>query len=94
MLARCVTCHRLHSSTEKLMMADLPSDRVMPDYPPFTRVGVDYFGPFMGKRGRSLVKKYGVIVICLAICAVHIEVASSMDTDSCLNAIRQFVARR
>ncbi len=48
----------------------------------------------MGKRGRSLVKKYGVIFICLAIRAVHIEVASSLDTDSCLNAIRQFVARR
>ncbi len=63
------------------MMADLPSDRVMPDYPPFTRVGVDYFGPFMGKRGRSLVKKYGVIFICLAIRAVHIEVASSLDTS-------------
>lgn len=94
MLARCVTCRRLHSSTGKQMMADLPSDRVMPDDPPFTRVGVDYFGPFMVKRGRSLVKKYGVIFTCLAIRAVHIEVASSLDTDSCLNAIRRFVARR
>lgn len=75
-------------------MADLPSDRVLPDDPPFTRVGVDYFGPFMAKRGRSLVKKYGVIFTCLAIRAVHIEVASSLDTDSCLNAIRRFVARR
>ncbi|GAA6083698.1 uncharacterized protein LOC109200008, partial [Tachysurus ichikawai] len=27
-------------------MADLPSDRVTPNEPPFTRVGVDYFGPF------------------------------------------------
>ncbi len=94
LLARCVTCRRLHSSTGKQMMADLPSDRVTPDDPPFTRVGVDYFGPFMVKRGRSLVKKYGVIFTCLAIRAVHIEVASSLDTDSCLNAIRRFVARR
>ncbi len=48
----------------------------------------------MVKRGRSLVKKYGVIFTYLAIRAVHIEVASSLDTDSCLNAKRLFVARR
>ncbi len=60
-------------------MADLPSDRVMPDDPPFTRVGGDYFGPFMVKCGRSLVNKYVVIFTCLAIRAVHIEVASSLD---------------
>lgn len=75
-------------------MADLPSDSVLPNDPPFTRVGVDYFEPFMVKRGRTLVKKYGVLFNCLAIRAVHIEVASSLDTDSCLNAIRRFVARR
>lgn len=94
MLAKCVICHRLHSSTGKQIMADLPSDKVLPDDPPFTKVGVDYFGPFLVKRGRSLVKKYGVIFTCLAIRAVHIEVASLLDTDSCLNAIRRFVARR
>ncbi len=75
-------------------MADIPSDRVMPDNPPFTRVCVDYFGQFMVKRGRSFVKKYGVIFTGLATHAVHIEVGSLLDTDSCLNAKRQFVARR
>ena len=37
-------------------MADLPEHRVTPDKPPFTYVGVDYFGPFLVKRARSLVK--------------------------------------
>ena len=27
-------------------MADLPGDRLVPDKPPFTTVGVDCFGPF------------------------------------------------
>lgn len=75
-------------------MADLPTCTVLPDDPPFTRVGVDYFGPFFVKRGRLHVKRYGVIFTCLAIRAVHLEVISSLDTDACLNAIRRFIARR
>ena len=93
-LSRCVTCKRLHGTAGKQLMADLPKCRVLPDDPPFTRVGVDYFGPFLVKRGRRQVKRYGVIFTCLAMRAVHLEVASSLDTDACLNAIRRFVARR
>lgn len=62
-------------------MADLPLDRVSPDEPPFTYVEVDYFGPFGVKRGRTIVKRYGVIFTCLAIRAIHIEMASSLETD-------------
>lgn len=76
------------------LIADLSTCRVLPDDPPFTRVGVDYFGPFLGKRGRVQVKRYGVIFTCLAIRAVHLEVTSSLDTDACLIVIRRFIARR
>jgi len=75
-------------------MADLPRDRLVPNEPPFTRVGVDYFGPIEVKRGRSMVKRYGVVFTCLAIRAIHLEVAHSLDTDSCINAFRRFIARR
>lgn len=93
-LSRCISCKKLHGTAGKQLMADLPRCRVLPDSPPFTRVGVDYFGPFLVKRGRGQVKRYGVIFTCLAIRAVHLEVASSLDTDACLNAIRRFIARR
>lgn len=39
-------------------MPDLPKERLLPDLPPFTNVGVDYFGPFEVKRGRSMCKCY------------------------------------
>ena len=76
-------------------MAELPRSRVQGDEPAITRVGMDYFGPFEIKCGRSVIrKKYGVIFTCLASRAVHIEVASSLDTSSCIDAIRRFISRR
>lgn len=39
-------------------------------------------------------KRYGVIFTCLAIRVVHVEVASSLDTDACLNAITRLLARK
>ena len=93
-LSKCVSCRRRQRPVCEQKMADLPVDRLTPDQPPFTSVGVDYFGPFQIKRGRSLVKRYGVISACLAIRAVHIEVAHSLDTDSFPLALKRFIARR
>ncbi|KAK0152303.1 putative RNA-directed DNA polymerase from transposon X-element [Merluccius polli] len=50
-----------------------------PDEPPF--VGVDYFGLFGVKRRISVLKRY-------AVRAIHIKLASSLDTDSFNNTIQ------
>ena len=75
-------------------MASLPQDRTTPSKPPFTYTGVDYFGPFEVRRGRTKVKRYGVLFTCLNIRAIHLEIASSLDTESFINALRRFIARR
>ncbi|XP_070549159.1 uncharacterized protein [Ptychodera flava] len=90
----CVTCRRYQAVPCEQMMADLPADRVEAEVSPFTFCGMDYFGPIMVRRGRSEVKRYGVIFTCLSSRAVHLEVAHSLETDACINAIRRFVARR
>lgn len=93
-LSQCTVCKCQRGTTGKQFMADLPRDRLLPDEPPFTNVGIDYFGPFEIKRGRTLIKRYGVIFTCQPLRAVHIEIASSLDTDSCIHALRRFVSRR
>ena len=93
-IKKCMTCQRQRQKPGMQKMSDLPVDRIAADLPPFTHVGVDYFGPLEVKRGRSLAKRYGVLFTCLTCRAVHLEVAYSLDTDSCINAIRRFICRR
>lgn len=92
--SRCIACKRRQAKPSNQKMADLPLERVTPDKPPFSFVGVDCFGPFLVKRGRSQVKRYGILYTCLALRAIHIEVLHSMDTDSFINSLRRFMARR
>ena len=49
-IKNCFKCKRLWKSSSEQKIADLPEDRVTPGKPPFSYVGVDYFGPFMVER--------------------------------------------
>lgn len=89
----CVTCRKLRRSTEVQKMADLPSERVIPS-PPFKYTGMDCFGPLFVKQGRSVCKRYGLILTCLCSRSVHIEMLTDMSTDSFINALRCFIAIR
>ena len=74
-------------------MADLPADKISTESP-FTYVGLDMFGPFMVKQYRKEMKQYGIIFTCLSSHAVHLEVVQNMETDSFIQALRRFIARR
>ena len=90
----CVICKKLYGKPRLQQMADLPPERLAMGQPPFTFTGVDCFGPFMVKIGRSEVKRYGCLFTCLTVRAIHVEKLHSLDTDSFLNAYRRFEARR
>ena len=92
-MSKCVTCRRLRGVISEQKMADLPKEGLSPAQP-FTYCGLDYFGPLFIKEGRKEMKRYGALFTCLSSRAVHIETANSLETDSFLNALRRFVARR
>ena len=60
-LGKCVKCKRHCGNVEVKTMAELPTDRLIPDEATLTRVGVYIFGAFEIKQGRSLVKRHGVV---------------------------------
>ena len=93
-IRKCITCKRINGRPCQQKMDDLPTSRLAVGDVPFTNTGVDCFGPFLIKRGRSEVKCYGCLFTCMTTRAVHIEVLESLDTDSFLNALRRFISRR
>lgn len=93
-IGMCFVCKRLNAVRGEQQMANLPRERLIPDDPPFTYIGIDYFGPLYVRQRRAQVKRYGCLFTCLTTRAVHIEVAESLDTDSFINAFRRFVNLR
>ena len=106
-LRRCHECKCQNAMVGEQITAPLPAVRVSSDSHqliyPFAAVGIDYFGPLYVHAGpltRSmrknpkLHKRYGCIFTCLRYRAVHIELASDLTTDSFINAVTRFVARR
>ena len=49
----------MQAKTGEPKMADPPEERFAPYLPPFSHVGIDYFGPIEVKRGHSHVKRWG-----------------------------------
>ena len=92
-LGRCMTCQwQRNACPGKQFMADLPEARLVPEKPPFTYVGVDYFGPLEVKQGRSSAKRHGRLFTCLTTCAVHMEIAHPLDNHSMISALRTFIS--
>ncbi len=93
-LERCISCKRRQATVGEQIMAPLPEVRVTPHVPPFSYIGIDYYGPMYVKQGRSHVKRYGCLITCLSSRAIHLEIAHTLDTNSFLAALHRFISRR
>ncbi|XP_053402855.1 uncharacterized protein LOC128558076 [Mercenaria mercenaria] len=93
-LRGCIPCRRQHTPLMTQQMAPLLDEQTTPDMPPFSHIGIDYFGPFIVKTARAREKRYGCIFTCLTSRAVHFEIAHSLSTDSFISAFQRFQSRR
>lgn len=89
-VTKCQFCKNKRAQPVVPSMADLPAARLTPYSRAFTNTGIDYFGPLLVTIKRSVVKRYGVLMTCLTTRAIHIEIADSLDTDSCIMILRNF----
>jgi transposase InsO family protein len=90
----CQVCKLRRATPKAPRMGDLPDCRLEHHQRPFTRTGVDYFGPMEVTVGRRREKRYGALFTCLVTRAVHLEIAHSLSTDSFIMALRRFTGRR
>jgi len=96
-LRQCVPCFRTRPRPLQPKMASLPSYRVQ-QLKPFSSTGVDYAGPITlkGTRGRRGVST--LAYICLFVCtttkAYHLELSSTLSTETFLLAFARFSSRR
>ena len=74
-------------------MALWPKSRVMKSSP-FTFTGLDYLGPLYIKENGRIQKTWVCLFTCLAVRAVHLELARNMSAEQFLLCLRRFIARR
>ncbi|XP_055622012.1 uncharacterized protein LOC129765623 [Toxorhynchites rutilus septentrionalis] len=91
---KCQQCKIRMAKSQPPAMGNLPPARLAAFVRPFSYTGVDFFGPYNVAVGRRTEKRWGVLMTCLTIRAIHIEIAHSLNTDSCIMALKNFMARR
>ncbi len=89
---QCVSCQRQDVGAGVQSMAPLPDLRVRKS-PPFSVVGIDHGGPlyccdFPG------IKFYVLLFTCAVVRAVHLELVTSLSSETTLLAVRRFIALR
>lgn len=95
---RCVKCFRFRTNGKSnQIMGQLPKERVnICDV--FSSVALDYFGPVTFRcelaRSQRFMKSWGLVVVCNATKAIHLEAVSSYSSKSFIAALTRFVARR
>ncbi|XP_055543105.1 uncharacterized protein LOC129728679 [Wyeomyia smithii] len=92
--SECQQCKNERAKPRPPLMADLPVGRLAAYCRPFTHTGVDYFGPITISLGRRVEKRWVVLATCLTTRAIHLQIAFTLSTDSCIMALRNIFGRR
>jgi hypothetical protein len=91
----CVPCRKRLAIPTTQIMAPLPFYRQTSSrLHRFDVSAIDVAGPYYIKIGRSMVKRWLLVICCATVGAIHCEMIDSMDTSSFLLAIERFLAVR
>jgi len=89
-VSKCVRCRRYQSKNLETEPVGLPRDRIG-NSAVFQVIGVDLAGPLYLRGGD---KSWIVLYTCAVYRVVHLELVMSLSTESFLQSLRRFVARR
>ena len=66
------------------IIAPLPDIRYKDPLQAFSRISIDFAGPFLFIQGRDRVRanRYLCLFTCLLSCALHLELAHALDTNT------------
>ncbi|XP_055914411.1 uncharacterized protein LOC129947754 [Eupeodes corollae] len=93
-IKNCFVCKLLQAKSASQPFAPLPRERILHTRP-FEITGVDFAGPlYVIDRTKQSRKVYIMLLTCAAVRAVHLEVVLDLTAESCLLALRRFIARR
>ncbi|XP_037931689.1 uncharacterized protein LOC119666483 [Teleopsis dalmanni] len=93
---RCIICKRLHGKNASENWTDLPIERVTVSKP-FETTGIDFAGPLYitsTDNKNDFKKAYIMLFTCAATRGIHLELVADLTVESCINALRKFIARR
>lgn len=91
---KCQWCKNQSAKPQTVIMGNLPPARLATFSRAFSCIGIDYFGPLYVAVRRSREKRWGILITCLTTRGVHLEIAHSLSTDSCILGLRRFMSRR
>ncbi|GFX96375.1 integrase catalytic domain-containing protein [Trichonephila clavipes] len=96
-IKQCIQCLKVSAKGKNQRMADLPNARVSIARV-FSKVGLDFCGPFHIKlisgRAKKMYKCYICIFVCFVVKAIHLEIVSNLSTEAFIGSLKRFISRR
>ena len=92
-ISKYVRCSHPRGRLQQQKMANLSRDRMSKEAS-FLFCGVDMFGPLVMKNCCKELKQYGHLYTCLSSRVIRIEVTYSLNTDSFIMFLREFINSR
>ena len=87
----CIGCIVRRKIKGNQLMAPLPAYRLKPFTHVFACTASDFAGPFSVVVGRSTVRRWLCVFVCLTTTAIRIELVADLTTSAFLNAFRRFL---